>query len=123
MNENYLRVPYGLSVHAEEELQAVTDVLQTSTQMGSRTQDLEERVSKLFSKDYGIMVNSGSSALYVGMETLGLKEGSEVITPVLSVHNLVMGTPYIDMGGTTKHRIIGHPELECTLKFTKKGWL
>ena len=84
MNENYLRVPYGLSVHAEEELQAVTDVLQTSTQMGSRTQDLEERVSKLFSKDYGVMVNSGSSALYVGMETLGLKEGSEVITPVLT---------------------------------------
>ena len=33
MNKN-LRVPYGLSVHGNEEIKAVTKVLKSSTQMG-----------------------------------------------------------------------------------------
>ena len=49
----------------------------------------ETKVSKLFSKEYGLMVNSGSSALYVGIESLGLKPQSEVITPALTFANTV----------------------------------
>ena len=84
MSEEYIRVPYGSTVHGDEEIEAVVNVLKTSTQMSSKTEEFETKVSKLFSKDYGLMVNSGSSALYVGVESLGLKSQSEVITPALT---------------------------------------
>ena len=84
MNKEYIRVPYGSTVHGDEEIEAVVNVLKTSTQMSSKTEEFETKVSKLFSKEYGLMVNSGSSALYVGVESLGLKPQSEVITPALT---------------------------------------
>ena len=84
MNKEYIRVPYGSTVHGDEEIEAVVNVLKTSTQMSSKTEEFETKVSKLFSKEYGLMVNSGSSALYVGIESLGFKPQSEVITPALT---------------------------------------
>lgn len=79
-----MRVNYGQTVHGEEEIAAVVEVLRTSTQMGPKVRQMQERVSKLFAKDHGIMVNSGSSANYLAMELLNLPEGSEVITPALT---------------------------------------
>lgn len=53
-------------------------------------------------------------------------EKYEIINPVLSVHNLVVGTMYVDIGGTMKASLITESENDtgycCTLKFTKKGW-
>ena len=60
-----------------------------------------------------------------------LKEKYEIQSPVLSVHNLIIGTPYIDIGGTMKAQLL--PKFEgtkggsdcsvvCTLRMTKKGW-
>ncbi|MBY6128388.1 aminotransferase class I/II-fold pyridoxal phosphate-dependent enzyme [Qipengyuania aquimaris] len=79
-----MRVNYGQTVHGEEEIAAVVEVLRTSTQMGPKVREMQERVSKLFAKKHGIMVNSGSSANYLAMELLDLEEGSEVITPALT---------------------------------------
>ena len=79
-----MRVNYGQTVHGEDEIAAVVDVLRTSTQMGPKVRAMQERVAKLFAKDHGIMVNSGSSANYLAMELLKLPEGSEVITPALT---------------------------------------
>jgi len=79
-----LRVPYGLSVHGEEEIEAVVEVLRTSTQMSKNVLSFEKSIAALFAKDYGVMVNSGSSALYVLIESLNLPKGSEVITPALT---------------------------------------
>ena len=89
MNSKNLRVPYGLSVHGNEEIKAVTKVLKSSTQMGKNVSIFEKKISKLFSKKYGLMVNSGSSALLLAMETLDIPEGSEVITPVLTFSTTV----------------------------------
>ena len=82
--EEYLYVPYGLTVHGAEEERAVVEVLRTSTQMGKNVREMEAKVAKLFDKKHGIMVNSGSSALYLAVEILGLPKGSEVITPALT---------------------------------------
>ena len=79
-----MRVPYGQTVHGEEEIAAVVEVLRTSTQMGPRVRAFEERVAKLFAKRHGIMVNSGSSANYLAVELLDLPPDSEVITPTLT---------------------------------------
>lgn len=79
-----MRVNYGQSVHGEEEIAAVVDVLRTSTQMGTHVRAMEARVAALFAKRHGIMVNSGSSANYLAVELLRLPHGSEVITPALT---------------------------------------
>ena len=79
-----MRVPYGQTVHGEEEIAAVVDVLRTSTQMGTRVRTFESRIAELFAKRHGVMVNSGSSALYLATELLGLPAGAEVVTPVLT---------------------------------------
>ena len=89
MKSKNLRVPYGLSVHGNDEIKAVIKVLKSSTQMGKHVSIFEKKISKLFSKKYGLMVNSGSSALLLAMETLDIPEGSEVITPALTFSTTV----------------------------------
>ena len=87
--KNNLRVPYGLSVHGREEINAVLKVLKNSTQMGKNVYDFERKVAKLFDKKYGLMVNSGSSALLLAMESLNFPKGSEIITPALTFSTTV----------------------------------
>ncbi|MEQ8324448.1 MAG: aminotransferase class I/II-fold pyridoxal phosphate-dependent enzyme [Vicingaceae bacterium] len=84
-----IRVPYGQTVHGQEEIDAVVKVLQTSTQMGTNVREFEEKVASLYNKRYGVMVNSGSSALFIAMEALGLQKGDEIITPALTFSTTV----------------------------------
>lgn len=79
-----MRVNYGQTVHGQEEIDAVVEVLKTSTQMGPKVREMQAKVAKLFAKNHGIMTNSGSSANYLAVEILDLPEGSEVITPALT---------------------------------------
>ena len=79
-----MRVNYGQTVHGEEEIAAVVEVLRTSTQMGKNVREMQAQVAGLFAKRHGIMVNSGSSANYLAVEILDMPEGAEVITPVLT---------------------------------------
>ena len=82
--EEFIRVPYGSTVHGDEEIAAVVNVLNTTTQMSKNVLSFEEKIAKSFNKKNGVMVNSGSSALYVLIEALNLPKGSEVITPALT---------------------------------------
>ena len=84
-----IRVPYGMTVHGEDEIAAVVNVLRTSTQMGYHVREMERRIAELYDKPYGIMLNSGSSANYLGVELMNLPEGSEVITPALTFSTTV----------------------------------
>ena len=79
-----LNVYYGKSVHGKDEIEAVVKVLKKSTQMGENVKKFENKISNLFDKKYGVMVNSGSSALLLAFEALNLPKNSEVITPVLT---------------------------------------
>ncbi len=86
---DYIHVPYGKTVHGEEEIEAVVNVLRTSTQMGKNVREMEERVAGLYNKKYGIMVNSGSSALYLAADLMNYEPGSEIITPPLTFSTTV----------------------------------
>jgi CDP-6-deoxy-D-xylo-4-hexulose-3-dehydrase len=88
-NSPFLHVPYGKTVHGEEEIDAVVNVLRTSTQMGKHVREMEQNVASLFNKQFGIMVNSGSSANYLAIEIANLPPESEVITPVLTFSTTV----------------------------------
>ncbi|MCF6775561.1 aminotransferase class I/II-fold pyridoxal phosphate-dependent enzyme [Thiotrichales bacterium 19X7-9] len=94
--EKKMHVPYGGTVHGQDEIDAVVHCLKTSTQMGKHVRQMEEKVANLYAKNYGIMVNSGSSANYLAIELLNLPEGSEVITPALTFSTTV--APLIKSG-------------------------
>ena len=78
------KISYGKNVYDNKEIKAVVASLKKSTQMGRSVKEFENKVSKLFSKKFGLMVNSGSSALILALKVLDLKKGSEVITPCLN---------------------------------------
>jgi CDP-6-deoxy-D-xylo-4-hexulose-3-dehydrase len=85
----YPYVPYGTTVHGQEEIDAVVHVLKTSTQMSKNVRELEEKVARLYNKKYGIGVNSGSSALYLAADLLDYEEGTEILTPALTFSTTV----------------------------------
>src|SRR3954465_1689257 len=89
LQTEYIQVPYGKTVHGEEEIEAVVKVLRTSTQMGKNVREMEERIAALYNKKYGIMVNSGSSALYLAADLLNYEAGAEIITPALTFSTTV----------------------------------
>lgn len=78
------KISYAKTVYGEKEINAVVKCLRESTQMGNYSRKFESKIARLFDKQEGIYVNSGSSALYIGIESLNLPEKSEVITPVLT---------------------------------------
>lgn len=81
------RIEYAGSVHDEEEIAAVLSVLRggaTALRIGPHTKKMEQLVAAAFGKQRGVMVNSGSSALYLAVELLGLEPGDEILTPALT---------------------------------------
>ena len=89
MKNDFPRVPYGSTVHGEEEIESVIEVLRNSTQMGPKVELFEQKIASLFEKKYGLMTNSGSSALYLAMEVANMPRESEVITPALTFSTTV----------------------------------
>lgn len=84
-----MSVPYGATVHGDEEIEAVVKVLKTSTQMGLHVAQFEANIAALFAKRFGVMLNSGSSANYLAIEILNLPAGCEIITPILTFSTTV----------------------------------
>ena len=81
------RIEYAGSVHDEQEVQAVLEVLRggaTAMRIGKHVRRMEELVAATFGKARGVMCNSGSSGLYLAVELLGLPPGAEVITSALT---------------------------------------
>ena len=84
MKNKITRIPYGKNVYDGQEIKAVLNTLKKSTQMGKSVENFEQKISKLFSKKFGLMVNSGSSALTLALKVMDFKKDSEVITPCLN---------------------------------------
>ena len=78
------KITYGKTVYDNKEINAVIKTLKKTTQMGESVSVFEKKVSKIFSKKYGLMVNSGSSALILALKVMNFKKGSEIITPSLN---------------------------------------
>ena len=63
---------------------------------GKMSQEFEEKVSERFGKKYGVFVNSGSSAILLGLAALGISKGDEIITPACGFATTV--SPIIQLG-------------------------
>ena len=78
------KISYGKNVYDKREINAVLKTLKKSTQMGKSVETFESKIAKLFSKKYGLMVNSGSSALILALKVMNFPRGSEIIAPCLN---------------------------------------
>lgn len=78
------KISYAKTVYGQEEIDAVVKCLNESTQMGNYSRQFESKIAQLFEKKECLYVNSGSSALFIAIESLEFPENSEVITPALT---------------------------------------
>jgi CDP-6-deoxy-D-xylo-4-hexulose-3-dehydrase len=86
------KIYYGRAVYDHKEINAVLKVLKNNSLSltdGKNVKKLENVVSKMFGKKYGLMVNSGSSANLLGLASFNFKKGSEIITPNLTFSTTV----------------------------------
>ncbi len=86
------KVYYGKAVYDNKEINAVLKVLKNDSLSlvdGKNVKILERKVSSLFGKKYGLMVNSGSSANLLAIASLNFKKNSEIITPNLTFSTTV----------------------------------
>ena len=75
------KIYYARASFGDTEKQAVMKCLdEFQLSPGKYSDQFEKAVAKLFAKDYGVMVNSGSSALMLVAELLNIKPGDEIIT-------------------------------------------
>jgi len=78
------KISYAQTVYGQEEIDAVVKCLNESTQMGNYARKFENKIAELFDKKECLYVNSGSSALFIGVESFSFPKGGEVITPALT---------------------------------------
>ena len=83
MTKKIWYAPNQKEAYGDAEIKAVVDCLNDGwlAGFGPRTIEFENKVSELFGKKHGLFVNSGSSAILLGLNALNLEPGSEVITP------------------------------------------
>jgi len=94
-----MKIYYGKAIYNNKEISAATRVLKKNNLSlidGPSVKKLEQEISKLFGKKYGLMVNSGSSANLLGLASFNFKKGSEVITPSLTFSTTI--SPIYQLG-------------------------
>lgn len=77
-------IRYGGAVLDDREIDAVVQTMRSGMAIGEAVRTFEDRCAQLMGKKYGVMVNSGSSALMMAIRMLQLPPRSEIITPVLT---------------------------------------
>jgi len=90
--------PNKFESYGEEEIKAVEACLRAGwlAGFGDRTVEFEKRVADIFGKRHGLFVNSGSSAILLGLCALDLPKGSEVVTPACGFATTV--APLVQLG-------------------------
>jgi CDP-6-deoxy-D-xylo-4-hexulose-3-dehydrase len=101
MTENRKKVWYAPNkkeAYGDAEIQAVVDSLNDGwlAGFGPRSIQFEKEVSALFGKKHGLFVNSGSSAIILGLNALNLQPGDEVITAACTFSTTI--APIIQCG-------------------------
>ena len=102
--------PNKFEAYGNEEIEAVNNCLKDGWLAGfmGKSIEFEKRVSAYFSKKLGLFVNSGSSANLLGMASLNIPPGKEVVTPacgfsttVSPIIQLNLKPVFCDVGLTT----------------------
>lgn len=95
-----MKIYYGKAVYDKKEIDASINVLKNKSLTlidGPSVKKLEKKISKLFGKKYGLMVNSGSSANLLALSSFNFPKGSEIITTTLTFSTTVSPILQLDL--------------------------
>ncbi len=80
-----MKIPLSKPWVTQEDIEEVVEVLKApNLSLGPRLKEFEEKLAKVAERKYAAAVNSGTSALYLIVKSLGIKDGDEVITTPFS---------------------------------------
>jgi len=80
-----INIPLSRPFVGQDELEAVKRVFESGwLGMGREVFSFENALNGLFKRKYAICVNTGTGALHIALDALGIKEGDEVIVPSLT---------------------------------------
>lgn len=83
--ESRWQVPLADVTLGPEEIEAVTAVLKSGwLSMGPQTAEFEQRFQEFLGVKHAFAVTNGTAALHLACESVGLKEGDEVLCPALT---------------------------------------
>ena len=80
-SKNLMAIPISRPAIGEEEIRAVTEVLRSGNlAQGKKVEQFENEFSRYVGARFAAAVSSGTAALQIGLQALGLGKGDEVIT-------------------------------------------
>ena len=78
-------LPFHLPLIGEEEIDAAVEVLRSGwLTTGPRVKRLEKEFAAYLGAPHSIALNSGTAALHLALDAIGLKQGDEVIVPTVT---------------------------------------
>jgi dTDP-4-amino-4,6-dideoxygalactose transaminase len=78
-------LPFHIPDIAEDEIQAVVETLRSGwLTTGSKVKTFEEDFAKHVGCQHAVAVNSGTAALHLALDAVGVKEGDEVLVPTMT---------------------------------------
>lgn len=78
-------LPFHVPEIGDEEIRSVVETLRSGwLTTGAKVKKFEEDFARYTSAPYAVAVNSGTAALHLALDAIGLKEGDEVIVPTMT---------------------------------------
>jgi dTDP-4-amino-4,6-dideoxygalactose transaminase len=78
-------LPFYMPDIAEDEIQAVMETLRSGwLTTGVRVRQFEEDFAHYVGSQHAVAVNSGTAALHLALDAVGVKEGDEVLVPTMT---------------------------------------
>jgi perosamine synthetase len=78
-------IPFHKPSIGEDEIRSVVETLRSGwLTTGSKVKGFEENFARYVGSKHAIAVNSGTAALHLALDAVGIKEGDEVIVPTMT---------------------------------------
>src|SRR3989454_8706948 len=78
-------LPFHIPEIGDDEIQSVVETLRSGwLTTGPKVKQLESNFAKYIGCRHAVAVNSGTAALHLALDAVGIKEGDEVIVPTMT---------------------------------------
>ena len=78
-------IPFHIPDVGEDEIQAVVETLRSGwLTTGPKVKKFEDEFARFVGSGHAIAVNSGTAALHLALDAIGIKQGDEVIVPTMT---------------------------------------
>jgi len=78
-------IPFHVPEIGEDEIRSVVETLQSGwLTTGAKVKRFEEDFAKFVGCEHAVAVNSGTAALHLALDAIGVREGDEVIVPTMT---------------------------------------